>query len=187
MKVRFAAAVALIVASLGLLVACSGSEQYDPPEMVFAGAQDYVKGLEYLKQHEVAAALPWLQKAVAQGNPEANYHIGLLYARGDHLPQDYLQAKDYFYRAAMMGHPKALYYLGHMYGEGSGVEQNYTEALKWFWLAASHGDKNAKQFLRIIIAKLTPQEYAEAEKAAKEIWKTIPHNVYLAEDKAAMH
>lgn len=172
----------------GLLAGCGESElQFDPPEMVFPGAQDYVKGLDFLKKQDVTSAIPWFEKAIAQGNPEANYQMGLLYARGDHVPQDYARARECLLTSGMMGHPKALYYLGHLYGEGSGVKQDYVEALKWFWLAASHGDSRAKRYIRVMVGKVSNEEYNRAEKEVHALWKQIPHDVYLREEKMALH
>ena len=170
------------------LIGCSEQEpQFDPPEMVFPGAPDYVKGLDFLKNQDIASAIPWFEKAIEQGNPEANYHMGLLYARGDNVTQDYQRAREHFHQAAMMGHPKALYYLGHLYGEGSGVEQDYVEALKWFWLSASYGDKRAKRFIRVMVKKVTTEEYKRAEEEVEALWKELPHDVFLREEKMVLH
>lgn len=184
----FKSTLIFIVLSCGLLVGCSKPEQqFDPPKMEFPGVEDYAKGLESLKQKDIGGAIPWFEKAIEQGNPEADYQMGLLYARGDHVEQDYLQAKKHFYRAAMMGHPKALYYLGHLYGEGSGVEQNYAEALKWFWLSASYGDKRAKRFMRIVMKKVGSEDYSRVEKEVEDLWEKLPHDVFLTEDQMALH
>lgn len=173
---------------VGLIAACSKSEpQYDPPIMGFSGAEDYAKGLELLQKEDVPGAIPWFKKAIAQNNPEAFYHMGLLYARGDNVEQDYLRAKEYFYKAGMMGHPKALYYLGHLYGEGSGVKQDYVEALKWFWLSSSFGDKGAQRYLRIITKKVTAEEYNNVEEEVNSIWKTLPHDVFMKDSNMPLH
>jgi TPR repeat protein len=155
--------------------------------MVFPGAEDYATGLDFVKKQDITSAIPWFEKAIAQDNPEANYHMGLLYARGDNVAQDYTKAREHFYSAAMMGHPKALYYLGHLYAEGSGVEQDYFEALKWFWLSASYGDKGAKSFMRVMVKKLSPEEYSLAEVEVETLWKKLPHDVFLTKEKMVLH
>ena len=173
----------------GFITGCSkeSEQQFDPPEMVLPGSKDYAKGLELLKTQDIAGAIPLFEKAIEQGNPEANYHMGLLHARGDNVKQDYMLAHEHFHKAAMMGHPKALYYLGHLYGEGSGVEQDYVEALKWFWLSASYGDKRAKKFIRVMINKVTTEEYQRAEIEVKELWEQLPHDVFLRKEEMVLH
>ena len=181
--------VLITVICCGLMTGCSKEpeQQFDPPEMVLPGSEDYAKGLEFLKKQDIAGAIPWFERAIEQGNPEANYHMGLLHARGDNVPQDYMLAHEHFHKAAMMGHPKALYYLGHLYGEGSGVEQDYVEALKWFWLSASYGDKRAKKFIRVMINKVTTEEYQRAEKEVKKLWEQLPHDVFLRKEEMVLH
>jgi eukaryotic-like serine/threonine-protein kinase len=74
-------------------------------------------------------------------DPARAYDEGLKYLHGDSgFPQDYVRAKDLFYRAADRGHPMAMVKLGEMYYQGKGVDPDFRIARKWFERAAKDGN-----------------------------------------------
>jgi uncharacterized protein len=77
-----------------------------------------------------AALVEWLKIRAAQGNAEAQSNLGIRYANGQGVPQDYAEAHKWFSLAAAQGDARAQSNLGVMYHEGQGVPQDYTEALK---------------------------------------------------------
>ena len=79
-----------------------------------------------------------------QGDPVAQIRIGGLYADGDGVPRDYLEASKWFRRAAELGSARAQFNLGSLYYSGQGVAQNFTEAIKWYRLAAENGSADAQ-------------------------------------------
>ena len=58
------------------------------------------------------ADLQTLQTQAAQGNAEAQYSLGVLYANGRGVPQDYVQARQWWEQAAAQGHREAPFNLG---------------------------------------------------------------------------
>jgi len=77
----------------------------------------------------------------AADDPARTYDEGLKYLHGDSgFPQDYVRAKDLFYRAADRGHPMAMVKLGEMYYQGKGVDPDFRIARKWFERAAKDGN-----------------------------------------------
>ncbi len=78
---------------------------------------------------------------------EALYKLGLKYAEGDGVPQDFTMAVHYYAQAANMGNASAQLLLGACYNEGQGVERNYHEAVKWYTKAALQGNANAQNDL----------------------------------------
>jgi TPR repeat protein len=64
--------------------------------------------------------------------------------------------------------PAAQFFMGLAYLRGDGVPSNYVEACKWFHLASKQGDEDAKEYLRMVREKLTPEEFARAEKLVRE-------------------
>ena len=60
-----------------------------------------------------------------------------------------------------------------MYARGEGVPQDYTEAYAWFSIATEHGDETAKEGLPLAGAKLTPEQLAEAQKRATQLFEQI--------------
>ncbi|OGT20601.1 MAG: hypothetical protein A2V90_05105 [Gammaproteobacteria bacterium RBG_16_57_12] len=168
-------------------MSCSKQDEYDLPKMELPGSQAYAMGLEYLKRGAYPDALPYLQQAAEQHNPEAAYQLGLMYGAGEGVVADKQKSREWLLQAAMGGHPKAHYNLGHIYGTGDGVETNYEESLVWFWLASSYDDKAAKRYMRIVVQKVSAEQYNRAEQRVKEIWRQIPHETFKAEEGMAMH
>jgi hypothetical protein len=78
-----------------------------------------------------ARAGSYMARAKA-GDPAAQYDVGVLYARGDGLVQDYASAFSWFHAAAAQGNVAAQYNLGVLYAEGRGVSADQSEALNWY-------------------------------------------------------
>ena len=74
-----------------------------------AAAQSPVlnEGMQALAQARFGEAVRVLGPLAQQGNPEAQYAIGTMYANGDGLPQDVPRAERLFRAAAAQGHEKA--------------------------------------------------------------------------------
>ena len=53
-------------------------------------------------------------KAAEQGQAEAQYTLGFMYAKGEGVPQDYAEAMKWFRKAAEQGHAEAQHNLGVM-------------------------------------------------------------------------
>ena len=70
--------------------------------------------------------------------------------------------------SAKAGEAKAMLALGRLYLKGIGVPQNYVQAHKWFNLAASRGEDGAAAERDALVAQMTAQERAEAQKLALE-------------------
>ena len=67
-----------------------------------------------------------------EGNPIAQYNLGLMYDNGEGVPQDYAEAMRWYRLAAEQGCADAQYELGYMYENGLGVPQDYAEAAHWY-------------------------------------------------------
>ncbi len=76
--------------------------------------------------------LIWLNKAVAQNNPEAQMRLGELYATGDTVPLDLVKAKELIGLAVAQGYLPAVYQMGEFLRKQNDVLQ----AKEWFTKAA---------------------------------------------------
>ena len=74
-----------------------------------------------------------------QGNAQAQFNLGWMYANGQGVRQDDAQAVQWFGKAAEQGIAQAQYNLGVMYANGLGVRQNYKIAKEWFGKACDNG------------------------------------------------
>ena len=70
--------------------------------------------------------------------------------------------------SAQAGESEAMLALGRLYLRGIGLPQNYVQAHKWFNLAASRGEDGAEAERDALVAQMTTQERAEAQKLALE-------------------
>jgi uncharacterized protein len=75
-------------------------------------------------------------------------NLGVLYANGRGVAQDYGQARQWFEKAAAAGDAEAMNNLGVLYDNGQGVAQDYGQARQWFEKAAAAGDEFAKKRLQ---------------------------------------
>ena len=101
--------------------------------------------------------------------PERAY-LGIMYRKGQGVPQDAAAAVKWFRLAADRGDVEAQYNLGIMYSNGEGVPQDYVVAHKWFTLAAAQGNEGAREIRDLVVTKMTLAQIAEAQKLARE-WR----------------
>jgi hypothetical protein len=122
--------------------------------------------LDAYDRHDYATALREWQPIAERGDPNAEYNLGMLYARGEGLPKDPQKAADWYRKAAEQGVAAAQYNLGLMYANGEGVAQNTEEATKWFLRAAEQGVVNAETGLGNIYQEGEGafRNFSEAEK-----------------------
>lgn len=86
-------------------------------------------------------------KRAQAGDPNAQNELGILYSEGRGLPQNYLEAKDWFKKAADQGHAGAQVNLGTLYSLGQGAPYSDPMALFWFQKAAEQ--RNALAFAKL--------------------------------------
>ncbi|MGZ8946312.1 MAG: J domain-containing protein [Methylococcaceae bacterium] len=106
-----------------------------------------------LNNGQVAKALPLYLQLAKQGNADAQFQVGLIYANGQGIPKDENQAAIWFGKAAKQGHREAQTKLGYMYATGKGVELNYNLAAYWCYKSAEQGDVVAQYYLGLMYAK----------------------------------
>jgi TPR repeat protein len=127
---------------------------------------DFKTGLEAYNRGDFAAALAEWQPIAEKGDPNAQYNMGLLYARGQGVTQDYTKAVEWYRLAAENGVAAAQYNLGVMFANGQGTAPNPEEARKWFLKAAEQGIGGAASNLGNIYyeGEGAFRDYSEAEK-----------------------
>ncbi len=126
------------------------------------------------KDYAKAAAL-W-QPLAEQGNANAQYSLGTLFAEGKGVPQDDATAFMWFQRAADQGNAAAQYNVGASYAAGTGVAKSYADAAKWFRRAADQGMTFAQLNLGLLYAagNGVPQDNVEALKWLELAFKGLP-------------
>ena len=66
------------------------------------------------------------------GSASAQFNLGVMYANGTGVAQDYPAAAGWFRKAADQGNALAQNNLGVMYDKGQGVAQDYAAAVSWY-------------------------------------------------------
>jgi len=95
----------------------------------------------------VKLAFPACKSEAEQGHATAQSNLGVMYAHGHGVKQDYDEAVKWYRKAAEQGLATAQSNLGVMYAHGHGVKQDYVEAVKWYRKAAEQGDATAQSSL----------------------------------------
>jgi TPR repeat protein len=99
-------------------------------------------GSDYAFNAKPAEAIAWFEKALAQDNVDAEFNLGLIYAKGEDTPEHHsnmLKAVPYFRKAATQNHPAAQYILALAYHEGTGIERDEEQCKKWMIASAEQG------------------------------------------------
>ncbi len=135
------------------------------------------EGIAAYERGDYATSYRLFKPLAEQGDAEAQYNLGGMYAEGRGVAQDYGEATKWFRKAAEQGHAEAQYNLGGMYFRGRGVPRDFVLAHMWFNLSVSRvpaSERETREATEIIIdlvaSKMTPFQIAEAQRLARE-WK----------------
>ena len=90
-----------------------------------------------------------IKEKAEQGDPEAQYDLGVMYYYGKRVSKNLRQAVYWTTKAAEQGYPDAQYNLGILYLEGDGVPQDSEQALYWFFKSAEQGFPDAQRNLGV--------------------------------------
>ncbi|MBF0353424.1 MAG: SEL1-like repeat protein [SAR324 cluster bacterium] len=89
--------------------------------------------------YQIPETITKLIEQAEQGIPNAQYNLGLSYAKGKGIPQDMNKAFEWFSKAATQGQAQAMYNLGVLYIQGEGTPINAKLGYEWIDRAASKG------------------------------------------------
>lgn len=101
-----------------------------------------------------------------KGDVAAQFNVGLMYARGEGVTQNYKEAAKWLRNPAEQGYELAQLTLGEIYDSGKGVDQDYKEAASWYHMAAEQGNEMAQHRLGEMYAEGKGVRYSprDAEK-----------------------
>lgn len=90
-----------------------------------------------------SAELSSLFDLARDGNPQACYHLGMLYLKGQEVERSVFEAMRWLHCGAEKGHVESQFSLARLYADGNAVE----EALRWYREAARNGHRRAQNNL----------------------------------------
>lgn len=109
--------------------------------------QETLDNIRYLRQEQLEAAKADLRPAIDEGNPIAQYLLGLKFHTGDGVIQDYSEACYWYSLSAQGGFITAVSTLALMNLKGWGTKQDLPEAIQLLLIAAKEGDVQSQIFL----------------------------------------
>ena len=111
-----------------------------------------------------------------QGVASAQFNLGVMYAKGQGVPQDYQAALKWFHKAAEQGNASAQNNLGLMYERGRGARQDFILAHMWSSIAAAalNGDEGKTALNRrdYVASQMTAVQIEKAEEMARHCQET---------------
>jgi TPR repeat protein len=116
------------------------------------------------KSGDYATAYRLFRSLADSGNVYAQGIIGIMYARGEGVPQNDAEAVKWYRLAADQGNAASQLALARMYETGRGVPQSDVEAATWYRRAADQGEPWAQTNLGVKYAKGqgVPRDYVTA-------------------------
>ena len=93
---------------------------------------------------DFGVALRAYMKLAGEGNASAKFHLGVMYAQGEGVPVDEVEAARWYRIAADQGLAEAQFALGLMYQASKGVAGSKSEAARWYRSAAVQGFVHAQ-------------------------------------------
>lgn len=120
---------------------------------------------DLMEEGKFVEARQELWPAARSGNADAEELIGVMYALGLGVEQDYERAFDWYLRSSLKGHPGAQSGIGWYYEVGLGMPApDLMRAYVWYVLSAIGGDPDAAISQEEVIKKMTPEQIEQAHK-----------------------
>lgn len=115
-------------------------------------AEDLEQANEAFDRGEYVTALELYEALAEQGEPQAQYQLGLMYEQGLGTDVDGQVASSWYQKAAQQQSPPAVSALAALHLSGTGVIQNFKESLRLYRQAAEQGYAPAQYHLGIAYA-----------------------------------
>jgi TPR repeat protein len=113
---------------------------------------------------EYALVFPLYEAGADLGEGSSMNNLGIAYAEGHGIAQDFAKAREWYEKAAAKGSVAAMTNLGNLYANGAGVPKDYAKARELYEKAAAKG----APFAMINLGHMyrdgwsVPQDYAKA-------------------------
>jgi hypothetical protein len=133
-------------------------------------AQTFEQSLAAYERKDYRTAFTGFKKLAEQGDADAQYNLGFMFANGRGVPKDDRQAVAWYRKAAEQGNAFAQFNLGVSYDNGRGVPKDEQQAYFWWLLASAQGGQDAVKNRDVVERRLSPKQRAAAQAAARN-WK----------------
>jgi hypothetical protein len=141
---NFALVAVSILAVVAGVLFWRAEQQRKQADDILARATNMIVKLQWQMDDDTKKeAFAVIQMGAEHGNVRSMRNLGIAYALGDMVAQDYVKARELLEKAAAKGDATAMTNLGLLYDNGQGVAQDYAKAREWYEKAAAKGDTNA--------------------------------------------
>ena len=129
-----------------------------------AAAQSFEEAFAAWRRGDHATAYRGFFGPAEQGNPLAQFIVGVMHDEGQGARRSAAAAAMWFRRAAEQGQPHAQNNLGLMYDEGRGVRRDDVEAVRWLRRSAEqdHGRGQVNLARMYLRGRGVPRDYLKA-------------------------
>lgn len=124
-------------------------------------AQDYDAGMTAYDAGDYSSAFSEFSELADQGDPRAQYQIGVMYVEGEGVATDLHMAAYFFKLAAAQDFGSAQTMLGFMYKIGIDGKKGFISAYMWFDMGGKHSAR------REVAAKMAPADISEAQRRVR--------------------
>jgi hypothetical protein len=142
-----------------------------------ARADAFAVGSRAYAAHNYVRAAQIFLPLAEQRDGRAQTYLGVMYLRGQGVPQNFAVAAYWLHLASAAGVPTAQYFFGLMNDKGQGVPQDFVLAQAWLNLAVAHAEPRLRSrwvLIRDAVAsKMSEWQLAEARRLAYE-WRPEP-------------
>ncbi len=138
----------------------------DSVSKIASGSRTQAAEASASRDSYVGTSLKDLRRLASSGNAAAEYSLGLRYASGDGVKQDYREAVGLFLKAADAGDVRAAPKLAACFWAGRGTTQDYGRAYFWGLLAQAAGDETGRVIVISSAPHLTPAHIAHEQQQA---------------------
>lgn len=138
------------------LIMCVALALFITPET--ASAQDYDAAMKSYDAGDYTRAFLDFSQLADQGDPRAQYQMGVMYLEGYVAPLDRGIAAGFFKLAAAQDFATAKTMLGYMYADGIGGKRDLISAYMWLDMGGDYSK------MLEVAAEMSPADISEAER-----------------------
>lgn len=132
----------------------------------------FLKGWAAYENKDFTSALKHWNPLAENGNPDAQYLLGIIYTNGYGVPVNFLEAEKWFRKSAGQGDVGAQYFLGVFMETGKGHPPDFEQAGFWFKKAAQQGYPDAQYRLGEWYSQETGEEQ---DFVLAYVWFSLAH------------
>lgn len=135
--------------------------------------------------NDFVAAVKLYKVAANEGDPNAQFRLGALYAQGKGVDKDIVEATSLYRLAALSGVPAAQVELATAYLQGLGVNQNSIQGAAWLEVVSDSAPLSIQTMLLTVTKNMTDEQKENILETSQDIESAIRNNPYklLKQDK----